>query len=395
MSAISTPAAPTAGWHDRRRRWWLLSAVLPLLPLVSMAAWLASGHAWTLWITLICVYGLFPLLDQVLGEDKNNPPEGEVPRIEADAWYRWLVYLALPGLYLTFVAGAWLAVTAELSFIEYLGLALSVGWISAAGINAGHELGHKKSRLELWLAHLALAPSGYGHFRVEHTYGHHRDVATPEDPASARLGESYYRFMTREIPGAFRRAWRLEEGRLAREGHGAWHPSNENLQAWGVTVLFWGVLAVWLGLAVLPFLLIQAVFAYSLLSAANYVEHYGLLRQKSDDGRYERVRPEHSWNSNRVVSNLMLYQLERHSDHHAWPARRYQSLRHFPEAPQLPTGYFGMFLVALVPPLWRQLMDERTLRHAGWDLRRVNLAPGEAKSLRRRFAGRLGAQGTV
>jgi alkane 1-monooxygenase len=390
MSAVAQAAS--AGWTDKRRRWWVLSAVLPMLPLVSIAAWLSTGLTWTLWITLLCVYGLFPLMDQLLGEDENNPPEELVARIEEDRWYRRLTFLALPGVYLTFLAGAWLAATAELTFMGYLGLALSVGWTGAAGINAAHELGHKKSKLEIVLAWLALAPSGYGHFRVEHTFGHHRDVATPEDPASSRLGESYYRFMTREIPGALRRAWHLEKARLARQGRGPWHPANENLQAWALTVLLWGAVLAWLGPAVLPLLLIQAAFAYSLLSAANYVEHYGLLRERRADGGYERVRPEHSWNSNRVVSNLMLYQLERHSDHHAWPARRYQSLRHFPEAPQLPTGYFGMFLVAMVPPLWRKLMDARTLEHAGWDLERVNMVEGEASRLLGRFPDRFAGQ---
>ncbi len=390
MSAVAQAAS--AGWTDKRRRWWVLSAVLPMLPLVSIAAWLSTGLTWTLWITLLCVYGLFPLLDQLLGEDPNNPPDEVVFRIEEDRWYRRLTFLALPGVYATLVAGAWLAATGSLTFMGYLGLALSVGWTSAAGINAAHELGHKKSKLEIVLAWLALAPSGYGHFRVEHTFGHHRDVATPEDPASSRLGESYYRFMTREIPGALGRAWKLEKARLARQGRGAWHPANENLQAWALTVVLWGAVLAWLGPAVLPLLLIQAGFAYSLLSAANYVEHYGLLRDRREDGSYERVRPEHSWNSNRVVSNLMLYQLERHSDHHAWPARRYQSLRHFPEAPQLPTGYFGMFLVAMVPPLWRKVMDERALGHAGWQLDRVNMVEGEAARLIGRFPERLAGQ---
>jgi alkane 1-monooxygenase len=392
MSVDVSMTGSEATWVDSRRGLWVLSAVLPMLPLVSVALWLATAQTWTLWITLACVYGLFPLLDQLLGDDENNPPEAVVPRLETDPWYRWLLVLALPGVYATLLVGAWLAATADLTPMGYLGLALSIGWTSAAGINAAHELGHKKSKLEIVLAWLALAPSGYGHFRIEHTYGHHRDVATPEDPASSRLGESYYRFMTREIPGALRRAWALERARLARQGRSAWHPANENLQAWSLTVLLWAVLLIWLGPVVVPLLLIQAAFAYSLLSAANYVEHYGLVRRRDDSGRYERVRPEHSWNSNRVVSNLMLYQLERHSDHHAWPARRYQSLRHFPEAPQLPTGYFGMFLVALVPPLWRRLMDERTLEHAGWRLEDVNMAEGEADRVRRRFPGRLAGQ---
>ena len=168
MSA-NAQAAPAAGWTDGRRRLWVLSAILPMLPLASVVLWLAIGQTWTLWITLLCVYGLFPLLDQLLGEDENNPPEELVSEVEEDRWYRRLVFLALPGVYATFVAGAWLAATADLTLAGYLGLALSVGWTSAAGINAAHELGHKKSTLEVVLAWLALAPSGYGHFRVEHT----------------------------------------------------------------------------------------------------------------------------------------------------------------------------------------------------------------------------------
>jgi alkane 1-monooxygenase len=364
-------------WRDRRRHLWLVSLLVPMLPLVSLAAWAATGLEWTLWLTPVVIYGLIPLLDQLIGEDPNNPPEALVPQLAADPWYRWLAWGAVPAVWLTVAVAAWFAVHGGLSWIGWLGLAVSAGWTSGAGINVGHELGHKKAPLERWLARVALAPAGYGHFVVEHVRGHHRDVATPEDPASARMGESYYRFMLREIPGAFRRAWRLERERLGAQGGGALDPRNENLQAWALSVLFWGGLAAWLGAAVLPFALVQAAFAYSLLSAANYVEHYGLLRERGPDGRYVRPAPRHSWNSNRVVSNLVLYQLQRHSDHHAWPARPYQALRHFEEAPQLPTGYFGMFLLAMAPPLWRKVMDPRVLAHAGGDLARINRLRGQ------------------
>lgn len=378
---MATRAADVVGWSDRRRRLWLVSLLIPMLPLLSLLAWGAGGSEAWFWLTPIVVYGLVPLLDLALGEDLNNPPETLVPALEEDRWYRWLTWLAVPAVWLTVAALAWVAARGGLGLPGWLGLAMSAGWTSGAGINAAHELGHKKGAGERWLARFALAPSCYGHFIVEHVRGHHRDVATPEDPASARYGESYYGFMRREIPGAFRRAWRLERERLAGLGRGALDPGNENLQAWALSLLFWGGLLVALGPAVLPFLLLQAGLAYSLLSAANYVEHYGLLRARLPDGRYERTAPRHSWNSNHVVSNLLLYQLQRHSDHHAWPARRYQSLRHFEEAPQLPSGYFGMFLVALVPPLWRRLMDPRVMAHAGGDPARVNgLAGVRAKT---------------
>lgn len=369
---MATEVLEATAWTDRRRHQWLVSLLLPMLPLASLLAWNVWGQAWLLWLTPVVVYGLVPLLDLALGEDANNPPEALVPALEEDRWYRWLTWLTVPAVWLTVAATAWVAVQGALSPLGWLGLAISAGWTSGAGINVAHELGHKKGQLERWLARVALAPACYGHFVVEHVRGHHRDVATPEDPASSRLGESYYRFMSREIPGAFRRAWRLERDRLAGLGRNVLHPGNENLQAWALSVLFWGALLLALGPMVLPFLLVQAVFAYSLLSAANYVEHYGLLRDRGPDGRYERTAPQHSWNSNHIVSNLLLYQLQRHSDHHAWPARRYQSLRHFEEAPQLPTGYFGMFLLALVPPLWRRVMDPRVLTHAGGDTGRIN-----------------------
>jgi alkane 1-monooxygenase len=369
---MATEALEATAWSDRRRHFWLVSLVLPMLPLASLLAWSLAGHAWLLWLTPVVVYGLVPLLDLVLGEDRNNPPEARVPALEEERWYRWLTWLTVPAVWLTVAAAAWVAVLGDLSPLGWLGLAVSAGWTSGAGINVAHELGHKKGRLEPWLARVALAPACYGHFVVEHVRGHHRDVATPEDPASARCGESYYRFMTREIPGAFRRAWRLERERLAGLGRSVFDAGNENLQAWALSLLFCGALLGALGPMLLPFLLAQAVFAYSLLSAANYVEHYGLLRVRGPDGRYERTAPHHSWNSNHIVSNLLLYQLQRHSDHHAWPARRYQSLRHFEAAPQLPTGYFGMFLLALVPPLWRRVMDPRVLAHVGGDIGRIN-----------------------
>ena len=370
---MATYPADAFSWTDHRRYWWLISVFMPMLPLVGIALWLGGGGEGWLWLTPAVLYGVVPLADLLLGADENNPPEARVPELEADRWYRWLTWLAVPAVCLTVVVAAWVAVEGGLGWVGWLGLAFSAGWSSAAGINAGHELGHKKDPVEIWLGRAALAPSCYGHFIVEHVRGHHRDVATPEDPASARLGESYYRFMTREIPGAFRRAWQLERERLAAQGHGPWHPGNHNLQAWALSVVFWGVLLAWLGPALLPFLLLQALLAYSLLSAANYVEHYGLKRRRLPDGRYERCAPRHSWNSNHVISNLLLYQLQRHSDHHTWPARRYQSLRHFDEAPQLPTGYYGMFLLAMVPPLWRRVMDSKVRAHAGGDPSRLNL----------------------
>jgi len=383
--AATTLDSTTVHYIDRRRSGWLLSTLMILLPFVGIGLREVTGSDLWLFAPTVILYGLVPALDRILGEDRNNPAESDVTFLEDNLYYRWIVFLSVPLVYLTLALCAWYAVNADLSWYGYLGLAIAMGWTSGASINAGHELGHKKVRAERILARLALAPSGYGHFTIEHNRGHHRDVATPEDSASARMGESYYRFMAREIPGAFRRAWEIEAGRLERMGAGSWSVRNEILQTAAITLATWGGLVWWLGPMVVPFILIQGFMAYTLLTSANYVEHYGLLRQRTPGGRYERPEPRHSWNSNHMLSNILLYQLQRHSDHHAHPTRRYQALRHFDEAPQLPSGYFGMFLVAFIPWLWFRVMDPRVLAHAGRRADRVNLDPTRRAELVSRY----------
>jgi alkane 1-monooxygenase len=229
--------------------------------------------------------------------------------------------------------------------------------------------------LERWLAKIVLAPTGYGHFYIEHNRGHHRDASTPADPASSRMGESIYRFVLREMPGALQRAWHLERDRLTRAGLPVWSLRNDILQPALITVALWGALMVWLGVGILPFLVVASFWANFQLTSANYIEHYGLLRKERTPGKYEVCQPHHSWNSNHTFSNWALFHLQRHSDHHAHPLRRYQSLRHFDNLPNLPNGYFGMFLVAYIPPLWRYVMDERLLKVVGRDASNINIDP--------------------
>jgi alkane 1-monooxygenase len=230
----------------------------------------------------------------------------------------------------------------------------------------------------------------YGHFYVEHNRGHHVRVATPEDPASSRLGESFYAFWPRTVVGSVRSAWRLESTRLRRRHRRTWGMGNDVLSAWAMTVVLWAAMIAWLGVGVLPYLLLQAFVGFTLLEAVNYLEHYGLLRQRvgfPGRERYERVEARHSWNSNHVTTNVLLYHLQRHSDHHANPTRRYQSLRDFPDAPVLPAGYAGMILLALVPPLWRRVMDPRLLAHLDGDVALANIQPRR----RSRVLARYGA----
>lgn len=362
---------------DRKRYLWILSVLFPLQPLTGIwLHYLTGNQAW-IFFGILTTYALGPLLDWMLGEDENNPPEEVVMQLERDKYYRRLTYAIIPLHFGALFGSAWYASAADLTWWGYLGLAMVAGMTAGLAINTGHELGHKNSRLEKWLAKLVLAVPAYGHFSIDHNRGHHRDVSTPEDPASARMGESIYKFAAREIPGVFARAWRCEKERLENRGKSVWHPDNALLQSWGLSLAIAAGLVWAFGWGMLPWLLVHHVFAYWQLTSANYIEHYGLLRQKDERGRYERCEPHHSWNSNHIFSNLVLFHLERHSDHHAHPLRRYQSLRHFDDLPQLPNGYFGAYLLAYVPWLWFRVMDKRLLAlpHVQGDLDKINVCP--------------------
>ncbi len=370
-----------SAYRDKRRGFWLLSMLFPLLPLGSAACYWVTGSELALWLPFLSIYTVVPLLDKLLGEDTSNPPEALAAQLEADRYYRCMTHFAVPLYGLALVFSAWFVASQNLSPGGFLAMALTMGWASTLGLNIGHELGHKQTRLERWLAKFCLAGSGYGHFTIEHNKGHHRQVATPEDIASARMGENVYQFMLREVPGGLCRAWALERDRLLGRGKPVWSLDNEILQTMTITVVLYAALSIGFGAIVMPFLLLQAGFTWFKLTNANYLEHYGLLRRKDEQGRYERPQPKHSWNSNHVFSNVVLFNIERHSDHHAHASRRYQALRHHDEAPQLPNGYMGMFIVVLIPPLWRRVMDGRLLAWADYDMDRINVAPGKREKL--------------
>jgi alkane 1-monooxygenase len=318
-----------------------------------------------------------PLLDWLFGEDQNNPPESLVPQLEEDRYYRVLTYLTVPLHYITFITVAVFVGTQTLPWWGFLTLTVAIGFADGFAINTGHELGHKRTGLETWLAKIVLAVPAYGHFWIEHNRGHHRDVATPDDPASARMGESIYRFARREIPGAFHRAWVIERERLKRKGLPVFSLQNEVLQSYLISVALQLSLLIAFGWIMIPFLVIHNFFSWWVLTSANYIEHYGLLRAQQDNGKYERCQPHHSWNANHIYSNLLLFHLQRHSDHHANPTRRYQSLRHFEDLPSLPSGYYGMYLLAYVPSLWFKYMDAKLLAlpHVQGDLKKINIDP--------------------
>ena len=381
-------------WKDTKRYLWLLGTVVPLFlylgwGLVNLTGW---GIFW--WMGPIFVYGIIPLLDPLFGDDPSNPPEAIVAWLEQDRYYRFLTYAFLPLQYIAFFTGFWLMFrNGGLPLIDKLGITFTLGSLNGIAINTAHEMGHKKEHLERWFSRVALAPCGYGHFFIEHNRGHHVRVATPDDPATSRFGESFWAFWPRTVGGSLRNGWRLERSRLRRMGKGVFTLRNDVLNAWAMTVVLWAAVIAIFGWVALPFLLIQAVFAFSLLEAVNYLEHYGLCRQQLPNGRYERVDPRHSWNNNHVVTNLFLYQLQRHSDHHANPTRRYQALRHFEESPQLPAGYAAMIVLTYFPPLWRKVMDHRVIEHYHGDITRVNIQPRKRDKILAKYAPPAGVSG--
>jgi alkane 1-monooxygenase len=377
MSSSANPVetGTETTWRDGKRYAWLLGLVLPTAPFIAWGLASATGLGFFWWTGPVLVFVLIPVVDVIIGNDPDNPPDDLIEWLEQDRYYRWCTYLYLPLQYASLVTACWLWASGRLSVVDGVGLAVTVGTVAGIGINTAHELGHKKDSTERWLSRIALAQSCYGHFFIEHNRGHHVRVATPEDPASSRFGETFWEFLPRTVAGSLRSGWRLERTRLARLGKGPWTARNDVVTAWAMSVVLFAVLLVAFGPGIAPYLVIQAVFGFCLLEVVNYLEHYGLLRQREASGRFERCAPRHSWNSNNVCTNVFLYHLQRHSDHHANPTRRYQALRHVEEAPQLPAGYATMILCAYLPPLWRAVMDKRVLAHYGGDVTRANIHP--------------------
>ena len=378
-------------WRDSKRYLWLFGLAVPLFPfmgggLATLTGW---GIFWYFGPILILI--VIPMMDLAAGLDRSNPPDDIIAALEADRYYRWITYLFLPLQYIALVWACWLWAGSSLTVFDKVGLALTVGTVAGVGINTAHELGHKKEKVERWLAKIALAQSFYGHFYIEHNRGHHVRVATPEDPASSRVGESLYAFFPRTVVGSLQNAWRLEQPRFKRRGQSHWSIRNDVLNAWLMSAVLWAVLLVVFGIGILPYLLIQAVVGIGLLEIVNYLEHYGLLRQREQTGRWERVRPGHSWNSNNIATNVLLYHLQRHSDHHANPTRRYQALRDVEEAPVLPTGYAGMLLLALFPPVWYRTMDPRVLKHYDGDMTLANIQPSKREAILAKYPTAVGA----
>lgn len=346
--------------HQPRGPWpFLITYTVPLLALWGYF----QGGLYNFAVPLY-IFGLIPLLDQLMGTYTYNPTEAETPQLLKRWGFQAVAWPHVPLLLALVIWGAWTVSQQPLTALETLGLTLSIGLCTGGvGINLAHELIHKRSRHERLMGQILLMNVSYMHFYIEHLLGHHRKVSTPEDAASARKGESLYRFYFRTLWGSYRSAWEIESQRLHKKRQGLWSPHNRMLWFAFWPACYAGLMFVAWGWGALAFFFAQSVVAFSLLECVNYVEHYGLERQKNAAGHYEKVDVVHSWNANQRLTNALLFNLQRHSDHHAHQSRRYQILRQFEASPQLPTGYAGMILLSLVPPLWRKIMDPRVEAH--------------------------------
>jgi alkane 1-monooxygenase len=331
--------------------------------LTGIGLWLSSrGGIYTIAVPVGLTFLAIPVLDLLLGVDTRNSPEA--PPSASKLWlFRLATWLAVPLQFAVLIRGALIVTNPTSTVVELIGAVVATGITGGViGITVAHELVHRTSRLDRALGKLMLISVCYFHWATEHVAGHHRRVATREDPATARLGETLPAFLVRSVVQTFMSSWRIEATRNDRRGEKS---PLRNPVLWGsVASLGLGALMyVGFGWQALVFFFAHSVVAIAFLETINYIEHYGLERRLLRPGVYERVTPLHSWNSSQWLTNVLLFNLQRHSDHHAWAARPYYKLRHHPEAPQLPTGYAGMALLAMVPPLWRRVMDPRVAAH--------------------------------
>jgi alkane 1-monooxygenase len=384
VSASESPKGDQKSrWGAIKKYWYLVTLIVPAVLIASSwAAW-ETGYGQWLWSLAVVFWVIIPAVDFIFDEDPYNPSqEEEAELLEQGSYYRGILYAATLMQWGGLVAACYVVVQGNFSWFNILGAFLSVGAMHAVGLTMSHELGHKlNDKTQVFFAKVCSAVSGYAHFNIEHNKGHHKDVATPDDPASSRMGENLYKFAMRELPGAAKRGWALEAARLKRQKRSVFSLHNELIQTLLITVAGYAAMTYFFGLAALPFLLVTAAYGWFQLTMANYIEHYGLLRQKQENGRFERCQPKHSWNTNFKASNLLTLHLQRHSDHHAHPTRPYQLLRDYAEAPSLPQGYPAMMGLALIPNAWRRVMDHRVVEWAGGDMDKVNMDPASKEAL--------------
>jgi alkane 1-monooxygenase len=326
--------------------------------LASFRSFMITG--WMVWMPLIWAWILIPLIELFIKPNQRNMDAAGEEMAKADKTYDILLYavvlLQYAALY-QFLSGI---TNPELKWYDTVGRIWVMGLLCGTfGINVGHELGHRINKFEQLLAKMLLLTSQYMHFFIEHNKGHHKRVATPEDPSSARKNEWVYGFYFRSIIFSYFSAWMIADNDVKKKGKPVFSLHNEMIQFTIIQIAFVALIFFWFGWLTTIYYLIAAGIGILLLETVNYIEHYGLQRKATGAGTYERAMPEHSWNSNHPLGRLMLFELSRHSDHHYLASRKYQVLRHHNNSPQMPTGYPGMMLLSLFPPVWFWVMNKK------------------------------------
>ena len=330
-----------------------LSFIIPF----SAICGIELGGVWTFFAFSIAFIFL-PILELFLGSDEKNLSELEEEKLKDNPLFSFLLWLQVIAQYAVLLV--FLNRAGNFSTIEIVGSILSAGvMFGGIGITAAHELIHRKSKFEQFLGKALLLSTSYIHFYIEHIRGHHRKVGTAEDPASAKPGQSFYSFWIQTVIGSYLSSWKLEAEKLSKKRLPKFSIHNQMIRFTLITLLFWLSVIFIYGLSVFIYYLLASIIGFSLLELVNYIEHYGLVREKREDGRYEKVNALHSWNSNNYLSRRILFELTRHSDHHLNASHKYQILNNIEESPVLPTGYPGMIVLALFPPLWKKVMNKR------------------------------------
>ena len=321
---------------------------------IPLAATLSiDSRGWLTFSAVIFAFVVIPLTEMAVGKDSKNLKADEIEVKKHNKVFDYMLYLNLP---IVFGLLYWAFINVSLvnySFFELVGLSFSIGILLATNaINVAHELGHRKTLFERTLSKTLYIPCLYMHFYIEHNYGHHLKVGTPEDGATAKLNQNVYSFWVRSVTKQYFDAWKKQRELLGRSGSGFYSIKNDML--WYLMIQFCYLTGIYIffNLKVFLFALTVGVISFLFLETINYIEHYGLRRFKNKSGRYEKVREIHSWNSNHSIGRIVLYELTRHSDHHYKSSKKYQTLDCFDKSPQLPYGYPSSILLSLIPPLW-------------------------------------------
>jgi alkane 1-monooxygenase len=329
--------------------------------LVYVFAYVAFTYTgWVCFLPVIYGFVTIPLVELFLKPSEKNMSGVEEEMAKSNKTYDYILYLIV-FLQVPFLMYFLYHMKVDaLTLPDRIGRIASMGLLCGTfGINVGHELGHRIKPFEQWLAKLSLMTSLYMHFFIEHNKGHHKNVATLQDPSSSRYGEMLYLFWWRTVVFSYIGAWHIANAEVKKRAGNLFSWRNEMVQAHLIQTFFVTIIFFLFGGEVMGYFLLAALMGILLLETVNYIEHYGLSRQLIAGGKYERTMPQHSWNSNHAIGRLMLFELSRHSDHHYLASRKYQILRHHENAPQMPTGYPGMMLLSFVPPLWFWVMNDR------------------------------------